>query len=61
MKRAICHTFDKLPFYIQLERVIFFSETCLNIDDGKAIPLEAWTDPEGFRRLGLPDFKTIGP
>jgi hypothetical protein len=27
---------------------------------GKAIPLQAWTDPEGSRRLWLPDFKTIG-
>jgi len=27
---------------------------------GKAIPLEAWTGPEGSRRLRLPDFKTIG-
>jgi len=27
---------------------------------GKAIPLQAWTRPEGFRRLGLPDWKTIG-
>jgi hypothetical protein len=26
----------------------------------KAIPLQAWTGPEGFRRLRLPDFKTIG-
>jgi len=26
----------------------------------KAIPLEAWADPEGFRRLRLPDFTTIG-
>jgi len=25
---------------------------------GKAIPLQAWTGPEGSRRL--PDFKTIG-
>jgi hypothetical protein len=25
---------------------------------GKAIPLQAWTCPEGSRRL--PDFKTIG-
>ena len=24
---------------------------------GKAIPLQAWTDPEGSRRLRLPDFK----
>jgi len=30
------------------------------ISKGKAIPLQAWTDPEGSRRLRLPDFKTIG-
>jgi hypothetical protein len=28
--------------------------------EGKAVPLQAWTDPEGFRRLRLPDFKIIG-
>ena len=27
---------------------------------GKAIPLQAWTGPEGSRRLRFPDFKTIG-
>ena len=27
---------------------------------GKAIPLQAWTGPEGSRWLRLPDFKTIG-
>jgi len=27
---------------------------------GKAIPLQAWTGPEGSRRLGLPDFKIVG-
>ena len=26
----------------------------------KAIPLKAWTGPEGSRRLRLSDFKTIG-
>jgi hypothetical protein len=26
---------------------------------GKAVPLQPWTDPEGSRRLRLPDFKTI--
>jgi len=26
---------------------------------GKAIPLQDWTDPEGSRRLRLPDFKTV--
>jgi len=28
--------------------------------NGKAIPLQAWTGPEGSRRSRLPDFKTIG-
>jgi len=27
---------------------------------GKVIPLQAWTGPEGSRRLRLPDFKTVG-
>ena len=27
---------------------------------GKAIPVQAWTDHDGSRRLGLPDFKTVG-
>jgi hypothetical protein len=26
----------------------------------KAIPLQAWTGPEGYRSLRLPGFKTIG-
>jgi hypothetical protein len=26
---------------------------------GKAIPLQAWTGPEGSSRLRLPDFKTV--
>jgi len=26
----------------------------------KAIPLQAWTSPDGSRRVRLPDFKTIG-
>jgi hypothetical protein len=32
-----------------------FGELCI-----KAIPLQAWTGPEGSRSLILPDFKTIG-
>jgi len=27
---------------------------------GKAIPLQAWTGPEGSRKLKFPDFKKIG-
>ena len=33
---------------------------CNYVEKRKAIPLQAWTGPEGFRRLRLPDFKTIG-
>jgi len=31
-----------------------------NTVKGKAVPLQAWTGPEGSRRLRPPDFKTIG-
>jgi len=27
---------------------------------GKEVSLQAWTGPEDFRTLSLPDFKTIG-
>jgi hypothetical protein len=30
------------------------------VSEGKAIPLQAWTGPEGSRRLRLPDLKTVG-
>jgi len=30
------------------------------IQNGTAIPVQAWTGPEGSRRLRLPDFKTVG-
>jgi len=32
----------------------------VKVKQGKAIPLQAWTVPDGSRRLRLPDFKTIG-
>jgi len=28
--------------------------------NGKAIPMQAWSGPEGYRRMELPDFMTIG-
>jgi hypothetical protein len=34
--------------------------TIFKIDKGKEIPSQAWTGPEGCRRLRLSDFKTIG-
>jgi len=29
------------------------------VGKGKAIPLQAWTGPEGSRGMRLPDFKTM--
>jgi hypothetical protein len=26
----------------------------------KKIPLQAWTGPEGYRRMGFPNFKAFG-
>jgi hypothetical protein len=37
-----------------------FTSVRLGKGKGKAVPLQAWRDPEGFRRLRLPDFKTYG-
>jgi hypothetical protein len=33
-------------------------EIIISFLKGKAIPVQVWTGPEGFRRLRLPDFKT---
>jgi len=33
---------------------------CNGKGKSKAIPVQNWSDPEGSRRLRLPDFKTIG-
>jgi hypothetical protein len=43
-----------IKFGYQLESVAYFTM------EGKAIPLQALTVPEGFRRLRLPDFKRVG-
>jgi hypothetical protein len=32
----------------------------LPVYTGKAIPLQAWAGPEGFKKVRLSDFKTIG-
>jgi len=38
----------------------YISVFMLSKGKGKAIPLQAWTGPEGSRSLRLPDIKTIG-
>ena len=45
----MCH--NRLPVpYIKI----------IETQKAKAIKLQAWTGPEGSRRLSLPDFKAIG-
>ena len=44
------HKFKEAEFGFQINEVKV---------KGNAIPLQAWTGPEGSRRLRLPDFKTI--
>jgi len=41
-------------------RVVRWRETFAGKGKGKAMPLQAWTGPEGSRRFVLPDFKTFG-
>ena len=31
---------------------------CMVLGKGKAVPLQAWSGPEGFRKLRFPDFMT---
>jgi hypothetical protein len=44
--------------YIKMQGVQ--NRKIITCKQGKAIPLQALTSPEGARRLRLPDFKTIG-
>jgi len=45
---------------VLMEGIVFIKPTKGTKGKGKAIPLWAWTGPEGSKRLRLPDFKTIG-
>jgi hypothetical protein len=39
---------------------LLFLKISKNNGKSKAIPLQAWTGPEGSRKVRLPDFKTNG-
>jgi hypothetical protein len=66
--RFLVTRFGTLEFTLNLVRSIIFIlnniiTECMLVQiniKGKAIPLQAWTGPEGSRRLRLPDFKTVG-
>ena len=62
-----CSALDySLPPFIRqnFNSILIASSACTDfickVGKGKVIPLQAWTGPEGFRRLRLPDFKTVG-
>jgi len=50
------------PIIVRSEVLTKMIEECclLGYVKGKAIPLQAWTDPEGSKSLRLPDFRTVG-
>jgi len=56
-------TDDMLRFFLlghlQINIHNYFRETIIYLND-KAIPIQAWTSPEGPRKVRLPDFNTIG-
>jgi len=43
----------------QCPRLIYITFS-YRVYKGKAIPVQAWTSPEGSGRLRLPDFETVG-
>jgi hypothetical protein len=51
---------NKIQFEVHLQKKeVLLSDKNVKCK-GIAIPSQALTDPEGSRRLRLPDFKTIG-
>jgi hypothetical protein len=59
-KLKIQKAFDKETFHYRKKITDKTFNKSSYVIKGKAIPLQALTDPEGSRRLRLPDFKTIG-
>ena len=55
---------ENISFQIKNNTTEYFWSSLLafnnTIKKGKVIPLQAWTGPEGSRKLRLPDFTTIG-
>jgi hypothetical protein len=56
LNSLVVHTFY---FYVKLDGGTLGPKHVKGKGKGKAIPLQAWTGPEGSRRLRFPDWKTI--
>jgi hypothetical protein len=50
----------KSEFTVSEEQSVPSRLRALGWINGKAIFVQAWTSPDGSRRLRLPDFRTIG-
>jgi hypothetical protein len=44
--------------YVQITHMEFYPNRTININKGKSVPLQAWSGPEGSRKLRFPDFMT---
>jgi hypothetical protein len=58
-----CNTLDRYShLYITKRKICFLCfcvcDTLSSSVKGKAVPLQAWRDPEGSRKLRFPDFMT---
>ena len=59
VSRPIIRRYNRTHTYTTIGTYYSFQVLKIRVK-GEAIPLQAWTGPEGSRRLRLPDFKTIG-
>ena len=60
LEHTVKSLFNCLWYRYQRRISLQVGHSLLYYGKGKAIPLQAWTGPEGSRRVRLPDFKTIG-
>jgi hypothetical protein len=58
--KVICTTLQKVELMLMPTISLQQYMTFITSYKGKAIPLQAWTGPDGSRRLRLPDFMTVG-
>jgi hypothetical protein len=51
----VCHFCDVQIFYLWVSET---REMPIQLKKGKAVPLQAWSGPEGSRKLRFPDYMT---
>jgi len=56
-KREECSCINILMIYVGWVKEVLVTLLAIK---GKVILLQAWTGPEGSRRLRIPDFKMVG-